>query len=226
METRFIAVVIAIISLVAIGRAQAGSDEAVERSNRGAELLKQGKVDEAIGDLLKAVELAPKDPAARLHLAYAYERQGRIEEAITQYQKAVELNPQNPVTHNNLGVLYDRKGLYDEAIRELDTVLQIDAGSSTGPKNLETAKKNQAVIREREKQIAVALKNAEAQPENPNASYILARLYAVYGKKDQAIGWLEKALKLGFKDIDYVKIDAALDSLRNEPDYVWLLRGR
>jgi tetratricopeptide (TPR) repeat protein len=172
------------------------------------------------------VELDPKNPDARLNFAYAYDRQGRIDEAIVQYEKAVELNPRNSIARNNLGVLYDKTGRTDEAIREFEKAIEMDPKSATGPKNLETAKKNQSVILEREKQITVALKNAEAQPENPNASYKLARLYAAYGKKDQAIGWLEKALKLGFNDIGYLKVDSALDSLRNEPDYVWLLRGR
>jgi tetratricopeptide (TPR) repeat protein len=214
------------ISLLGTSMALAASDEAIERNNQGAELLKQGKVDEAVGPLLKAVELNPKDPNIRLNLAFAYDRQGRIEEAIVQYQKAVELNPQNSIAHNNLGILYERKGLYEEAIRELDKVAEIDSRSATAQKNLETVKLNQSASQERERQIVEALRNVEAQPKNPRASYSLARLYAAYGKKDQAIGWLEKALKLGFNEIGYLKVDSAMDSLRNEPDYVWLMRGR
>jgi tetratricopeptide (TPR) repeat protein len=197
-----------------------------DSNDRGVEYLKQGKVTQAIDELQKAVEQNPKDTASRMNLAYAYEREGRLDEAIFHYEKVLVLKPQDAVARNNLGVLYDKKGLYDEAIGEFEAVLKIDPKSATGPKNLETAKKNQSLIQEREKQIAEALKNAEAQPENPNTSYKLARLYAAYGKKDQAIGWLEKALKLGFNDIGYLKVDSALDSLRNEPDYVRLLRGR
>lgn len=186
----------------------------------------QAASDEAaVGPLLKAVESNPKDPEARSTLAYAYERQGRIDEAITQYQKAIELNPRNAVAHNNLGVLYDNKGLHGEAIRQFEKAVDIEPSNATGPKNLENAKKNQSAVDEREKQIAEALKKVEAQPENPRASYTLARLYAAYGKKEQALQWLEKSLKLGFNDIAYLKVDSALDNLRNEPDYVWLLRG-
>jgi Flp pilus assembly protein TadD len=206
--------------------AQAASDEAVERNNQGVELLKQGKIEEAIGPLLKAVELNPKDPNVRMNLAYAYDQQGRLDEAIIHYQKAIELNPRDSVARNNLGVVYNKIGHYDEAIRELEKSLEIDPKSATGPKNLETAKKNQSVIQERERKIAEAVKNVGAHPENPQAHYSLARLYAFYGKKDQAIGSLEKALKLGYHDIGYVKTDTALDNIRNEPDYVWLLRGR
>jgi tetratricopeptide (TPR) repeat protein len=223
---RFIVVFISLVSFLDIALAQAGADEAVERNNQGVELLKQGKIDEAVGPLLKAVESDPKNRDARLNLAFAYDRQGRIDEAIVQYEKAVELNPRNSIARNNLGVLYNKTGRYDEAIRELEKALEIDPKSATGPKNLETAKKNQSVIQERERKIAEAVKNVEARPENPQAHYSLARLYAFYGKKDQAIASLEKALKLGYHDIGYVKTDTALDNIRNEPDYVWLLRGR
>ena len=225
MKSRFISIFV-VSSLLGITSAQAGTDEAAERDNQGVELLKLGKIDEAIGPLLKAVELNPKDPDARLNLAYAYERQGRTDEAISQYRKAVELNSGNSVAHNNLGVLYDRKGLYDEAIREFETALQIDPKSTTGSENLATAKKNQAIIQEREKQIAKAIKDVEAHPDSATASYKLARLYAYYGNNDQAIDWLNKAFKLGFNDFGYLKVDAALESLRDDPNYIWLLRGR
>ena len=226
MKTRLIAVVIAVYSLLAAARVGSGSEETGEPSNRGVELLKQGKVDEALGHLLKAVEMDPQDQEARLNLAHAYERQGRVEEAIVQCQKAVELNPRNPVAHNNLGVLYDRKGLYDEAIREFETVLQIDSRSPSGLRNLETAKKNQAIIQEREKQITQAVKEAEVYPESPIAAYKLARLHAFSGKKDQALEWLARALQLGFNDFGYLKVDPALQGLRDDADYLWLLRGR
>ena len=214
---------IALIVLLGAGPVRAAPDDA---NDRGVEYLKQEKVTQAIDELQKAVEQNPKDTAGRMNLAYAYEREGRLDEAIYHYEKVLALKPQDAVARNNLGVLYDKKGLYDEAIGEFEAVLKIDPKNASGPKNLETAKKNQSVIQERERQIVEALKAADAQPKDPRASYNVARLYAHYGKIDQAIGWLEKALKLGFNDIGYLKVDSALDSLRNEPDYVWLMRGR
>jgi tetratricopeptide (TPR) repeat protein len=227
VKSRFLSLAVLFASWLGITCAYAESDDAAMlQRGQAIELLKQGKTEEAVGPLLKVLEAAPKDTTPRLSLAYAYERLGRFDEAISQYQKVIELDSQNSVARNNLGVIYDKKGRHDEAIRELEKAVETDPAGATGQKNLAIAKKNQALIQEHERQIAEALKNAEAQPENPNTSYKLARLYAAYGKRDQAIGWLEKALKLGFNDIGYLKVDSALDSLRNEPDYVWLMRGR
>jgi tetratricopeptide (TPR) repeat protein len=161
-----------------------------------------------------------------LKLGNAYERDGNLDEAIAEYRKAIELNSRNAVAHNNLGVLYKRKGLHADATREFQKAVEIEPSNAIGLRNLEDAKKGQLAVTERETQIAEALQNAEAQPQNPAAAYTLARLYAFHGRKGEAMTWLGKALNLGFVDIGYLKIDPALESLRDEPDYVWLLRGK
>lgn len=204
-----------------------GAEEAVTQHNdRGRELSKQGKTSQAIDEFLKAIELNPKDTASRFQLAAIYEREGRLDEAVYHYEKIVNVEPRNATAHNNLGVVYDRKGLSDEAIREFETALEIDPQNSLAKKNLDTAKKNQAARQERERQIAAAKQTAEAKPDNPAALYNLARTYAFYGDNEQALASLEKALKLGFNDLAYLKVDAALQGLRDDPDYRRLIAGR
>jgi tetratricopeptide (TPR) repeat protein len=62
--------------------APAKSEEAVKRNNFGAELLKQGRLEEAIREFQRAVEVDPTYAAAAFNLAYAYDRGGRIEERL------------------------------------------------------------------------------------------------------------------------------------------------
>ena len=101
----------ALIALVAVHALAAKSNEAIKRNNFGAELVKQGKLDEAIVEFQRAVELDPDYTAAHLNLGYVYERSGRFEESITEYRKTIALEPTNFSACNNLGVLYDKKGL-------------------------------------------------------------------------------------------------------------------
>jgi len=202
---------------------QAGSDEAVQRNNLGASLLQQGKLEEAIAEFRKAVELDPKYTAAHLHLGYAYDRKGRIEDAMAKYRTVIELEPGNLIAHTNLGVLYDRKGLYDEAIGEFEHALRIDPANATARTNLENAKRSKGIVHEREERFAQAKREVEADPKNPRAAYNLGRLYASYDKKDQALQWLAKALKLGFDDFKFMKDDPALAGLRNDPDFTRLV---
>jgi len=205
---------------------EAASDEAVQRNNLGASLLQQGKIDEAVAEFQKAVALDPKYTAAYLNLSYAYDRQGRTEEATAQYQKVIALEPGNLFAHNNLGVLYDKKGLYAEAIKEFEQVLQVDPSNATARDNLERAKSSKGIAQEREERFAQARKEVEARPNDPRAAYNLGRLFASYGKKEQALEWLAKALELGFDDVKFLKDDPALVPLKDDPRFTGLLKGR
>jgi tetratricopeptide (TPR) repeat protein len=215
------------VGLLLLGAVSARAEEAVsERAMRGVELAKQGKTNQAIDELLAAIDVNPKDNVARMNLASIYEREGRLDEAVYHYEKVLKADPQNSTSHNNLGVLYDRKGLSDEAISEFEAAVETDSKNSLAAKNLQTAKKNQTARQERERQIAAAKQAAEARPDSPRDVYNLARTYAFYGENDQAMASLEKALRLGFNDLAYIKTDVALEGLRNDPNYQRLLSTR
>ena len=201
----------------------AESDEAAQHNREGAKLVEQGKMEEALEAFENAVRLDSNDAVARLNLAYTYDRQGRNEEAIAEYQRAIELSPSNLLAYNNLGVLYDKMGHYDEAIGEFQRALEIDPTDANTLKNLEHAKKNKAIIEEREGQIAELRREVEAHPDNPMALYKLGRLYAFYDKMDQAMEWINKALDKGYGDWDYIKLDPALEKLRGDPRFEKML---
>ncbi len=117
-----------------------------------------------------------------------------------------------------------KRGSMRQPLPSLKAPSQIEPGNAMALKNLETARKNKTVTQEREAQIQHAEKEAQAKPNDPQASYNLARLYAFYGKKELAYEWLTKALKLGYKDIGYLRSDPALISIREERDFQLLLR--
>ena len=226
MVRRMLALGTILAILLGAAEVQARSNEAIKRNNFGAELLNQGRLEEAVTEVQRAVELDPGYAAAHLNLGYLYDRLGRIEEAIAQYRKVIELEPGSLLAHNNLGVLYDKTGRYDEAIAAFDQALRIDASDATARKNLENAKKNKGIVQEREEHLSRARKEVEARPGDPRASYNLARLYAHYDDKDRAIEWLAKALALGFDEFTLLKHDPALKALRDDPRFTRFLEGR
>lgn len=204
--------------------ASAASQEAVERNDAGARLLEQGKPAAAIAEFQGALALDAKYFPARLNLAYAYEGANRIEDAMEAYRDAINLQPRNFLAHNNLGVLYDKKGLHDAAIGEFQTALAIEPGNAMALRNLDTAKNNQTITKDRDTQILRAEKEVQRKPNDPQASYKLARVYASYDKKELAYKWLATALQQGYKDISYLKSDPALQSLHEEREFQLLLR--
>jgi Flp pilus assembly protein TadD len=202
----------------------ADSEQAAERNSVGTKLIEQGKTDAAIAEFQKALRLDPNHFPARLNLAYALEQVGRIEDAIASYREAVRIESNNFFAHNNLGVLYDKKGRYELAIAEFESALKIEPGNTMALKNLETAKKNQATIHSREAQILRAEKEVQAKPNDPQALYNLARIYAFYGKKELAHDWLAKAMKQGYKDLGYAQSDPAFKDMREEREFQLLLK--
>jgi len=213
--------------LVAVAHAQSSpSSEAVERNSRGAELLKQGKVAEAVAEFRAALEGSPGYVTARGNLAFAYEKLGQLDDAMAAYQKVLDAEPKNTAVRNNLAVLYSRSGRHEDAIRELETLLGSTPDDETARRNLETAKRNQGILRERDQQSAGALKVAEARPNDPRAAYDVARVYAQQGDNDKALSWLGKAFDLGYDQMEFVKVDPAFGALRKDPRYGKLLEER
>jgi len=213
--------------LIGVARGQDGtSDAAVERNNRGAALLTQGKLEEAIAELRQAVEIAPAYVVAHSNLAYAYERHERSDEAIAEYRKVLELEPGNSLARNNLGALYAKIGRYDDAIREFEELLRRDPTNATAKRNLDNARHNTAIVQERQDQIGQTMRVIDARPNDPRAAYDAARIYAQQGNNDQALAWLAKALDLGFAPTDFVSVDPALTGLRKDPRFSTLLAER
>lgn len=59
----------------------------------------------------------------------------------------------------------------------------------------------------------------ELEPQNETAWYNLACTYARWGKLDQAIEHLRRAVELGFDDAGHMEQDPDLESLRQDPRY-------
>jgi Flp pilus assembly protein TadD len=88
---------------------------ALFHSNRGGELLRNGKQDEALPWLQKAVAIDPELPGAWINYGVALRRSGdpiRAEEA---YRKALEIDPQTVSAYQNLAALLRHQGKRQEA---------------------------------------------------------------------------------------------------------------
>jgi len=225
-KTLSIAAVLVITVFVAGTAALAASNEAIKRNNFGAELVKQGRLDEAVTEFQAAIQSDGQYAAAHANLAYMYDRLGRTDEAIAAYKNVVALDAKNAVAFNNLGVLYVKKESYDEAIQAFEQGLKADPSNALLQQNLASVKKNRDILKEREVRITDARKKADAAPKDPRAAYDVARVYASFDMQDQAFEWLEKSLRLGLDDIKFVREDPVLLGLRRDPRFARLLEGR
>jgi Flp pilus assembly protein TadD len=205
--------------LASANPSEAAVRDALARNTLGADLVKQGKLDEALMEFQQAIALDPRLAAAQANLAYVCDRLGRMAEAIVAYKRAIELDPQNGTLFNNLGVLYTKKGQQEEAVAMLEQGIKIDPSNSLLQKNLEIAQKSRTILQQREDQIADAKKLAQARPKDPQAAYNVARILATYGRNDEALEWLSKASELGYHDLASAKIDPTFAVLKNDPRF-------
>ncbi len=96
--------------------------EAIYANNRGVESLQEGRLDEALAVLQRAVELDPSFAEARANHGVALRRAGKIGAALRRYDEALALEPGHTATLRNLTVLYRELGHAREAQAALRTL--------------------------------------------------------------------------------------------------------
>jgi protein O-mannosyl-transferase len=102
-------------------------------SHLGTVSLRQGKTDEGVQQITKALETNPgHDSTERrfmvrdlVRLGNALEDKGRLDEAAKRFQSALEIDPRDATAHNNLGNILAQLGRADEAIAEYQRTLTL-----------------------------------------------------------------------------------------------------
>lgn len=94
-------------------------------SNRGNVRVGQNKLEEAIADYDRAIQLAPNFPDPYLNRGIAYEGQKRYSQAIADYNKALELNGDDAMAYNNRGNAQAGQGRWQEAIADYKTAAEL-----------------------------------------------------------------------------------------------------
>ena len=115
---------------------QADKTAAAEHNKKAIALHKQGKLAEAAGEYLKAVELDDSLTSAHYNLGALLYGMGRLKEAEQQYRKVIKLDPKFVVVHNSLGaVLYGQDNL-DEAEHHFRKAVELDSQDGLAFNNL------------------------------------------------------------------------------------------
>ena len=166
-------------------------------NNLGVAYDKKGRTDDAIRELLTAIEVDPAYGQSHNNLAIIYDREGRTDDAIRQYVLAIQINPKDEESHYNLGVAYDKKGLTDDAIRELLTAIQINPDYGQARNNLGII---YARMGRTEESIREFLTVKSIAPDSIKAYNNLGIVYGREGRTEEAIHEFLAAIQI---DPDY-----------------------
>jgi tetratricopeptide (TPR) repeat protein len=108
----------------------------VADNNLGIVFLGQGKLDDAISLLQRAVDLRPDNSPAHENLAKALLQKGLVAEALIHYRKLLDLQPDNMEVHNIVGTVLVQQGRVAEGVDEWQKVLVVDPDNGNAMSNL------------------------------------------------------------------------------------------
>jgi tetratricopeptide (TPR) repeat protein len=156
----------------------------------GFALFQQGKSQEAVVALEKAVTIDPKHWKAHNNMALASIDIGELELAEAHYRESLAIEPQ-PAIYSDLGFVLQRQGLTEEASEMFRKSLELDPQSASGHYNVAGSLARDGEYEAAEAHFRAALK------ENPDAQaytglgYVLGR----QGRVDEAITSLREAIE-------------------------------
>jgi serine/threonine protein kinase/Tfp pilus assembly protein PilF len=186
-----------------------------------AQLLLQGRLDQALQEIKTAQQLDPlslginKDFAVILLYARDYDK------ALEQCRKTLEIEPHLDMMFTYIAQIYELRQKYPEATAELEK------SHAAAPEDVEiTYALGQAYALMGKKDEALKISNELNQPAKQNTALPkeAAYLYSLLGEKDQAVAILQKAKENHYPSVAEVKADPRLTELRKDARVVKLLQ--
>jgi tetratricopeptide (TPR) repeat protein len=166
-------------------------------NNLGHYLAGRGKVEEALVNYHKAIEINPAYEDALNNIGYALAGQKKHAEAIPYYEAALRLRPNHVEVHNNLGNALSELGQIPAAIEHYRLVLQEKPDHADAHNNLGIALALQGKLDEAIEHFHAAI---QFKPKYASAHSNLGNAFAVQRKFNEAIAEYRETLRLNPND--------------------------
>lgn len=166
---------------------------ALFHSNRGAELLRTGRQEEAMGWLEKAVRIDPELAGAWVNLGVALRRNGDVQAAEAAYRTALEADPATAAAYQNLAALLRMRGQDGEAGELLAVATRVSSRNPFSYLALGDISFARGRMEEARRFYRQALRYGRDQAE---AYAAMGQVALAAGKSGEARKWLRKASEL------------------------------
>lgn len=196
----------------------------------GLAYLNTKALDDAVTASRKAIELDPNNFTGYWILGRIYHTTDRDLEAVDMFKKVLALNPDFYSAGSDLFIVYQRLGEKDKAAEILENNIKIYprylSQHPDDARGYMFYAIDLAQVDNREEAKVQAAKALELNPSDPLMLYNAACFYSQMREKDLAIQNLRSAILAGYENFDWAKRDTDLDPIRNEPEYIALMKGK
>ena len=156
----------------------------------GFALFQQGKSQEAVGALEKALEADPKHWKAHNNMALASIDLGELERAEAHFRESLAIEPQ-PAIYSDLGFVLESQGMTKEANELYRKSLELDPESAVAHQNLAASLARRGQFAEAERHFRAALEKGPSAQAYTGLGFVLAQ----QGRLDEAIATLHDAIE-------------------------------
>ncbi len=196
----------------------------------GLAYFNKGSLDEALAATQKAIELDPNSFTGYWILGRIYHTTDRDRESVDLFRKVLALNPDFYTAYGDLLITYERLEEKDKYNETLKCALQFYPRYLSQHPDDARAHMFYGIdlvrASEFEEAKVEATKALEMSPGDPLMMYNASCFYARLGEKHLALESLRNAVATGFEYYEWIKRDPDLESIRGEPGYMELMRGK
>ena len=181
-------------------------------------LASRRRLDEAIAQLTRAVELDPLSLALQANRALLDYFAGRYDAAEQRLREILKSDSSDALARWGLALVAEQQGRPREAVALLEPIRtgSLNRTASLGHAYAVAGNKTRA------RAILTELRSASAQRYVP--AYYFALVYSGLGERDEALRYLERAYDERSTVLAYLLIDPRLAPLRDDPRFVALAR--
>lgn len=187
---------------------------ALERYNKGVELIKAGDRSGAVEQFKMAVSEHPEFALAYSELGIQYMRLDEAEKAAEAFRAAIKLKPEAFDPQMNLGAVYYAQKRFDDSVNILRGALKIKDDSATAHYYLGMSLANLGQFKEAETELLTSLKLGGDQLNEGRR--VLSIIYASRGERKKAADELEKYLKAAPNAPDAEQLKATIKQFRGQ----------
>lgn len=190
----------------------------------------KGHLDPALDEGEKAIELDPESFVGYWILGRIYHTSDRDLEASQCLERVIALNPDFYTAYMDLRMCYERLGEDAKYRKTVERAMMVyphyllrhpEDGRAYMFYATDLAQAGR--VDEAKVQASKAL---ELSPGDPLMLYNGACFYARMGEGERAMESLKSAVESGFENYEWIKRDADLESIRNDPAYKELMKGK